>query len=298
MIHFAKTTSKNYRLVQKQILKLISVHLPKFSWSESYEYEEGKLNFSLFIHQKSDVLMSHGAADKNYHWRKDANNPQHFLSHVKGRKHIFVPGPWLKNRIIRSKELAFSEDQVHVVGWPRLDHLINASRVAKKKKNKSVLWAPTHDYVRGGKLSSYPEFQQYIPKLSTKYDVNISVHPRNRKKKLPTGDLLLDSDVVVSDTGTMVYEALALGKQVIFPDWIVLEPILNFMPNCAERVIFEARHGLHASSIEEMIEMIEVNTKIDEQAEKFFDSYLPSTTHGRSGKIIAEKLLELDSSTI
>ena len=49
------------------------------------------------------------------------------------------------------------------------------------------------------------------------FDFEVSLHPRNRKDKRPTTYGILDCDYVISDFGTMVYEAWALGKPVIFP---------------------------------------------------------------------------------
>ncbi|MGH1354057.1 MAG: CDP-glycerol glycerophosphotransferase family protein [Thalassovita sp.] len=303
MIHFNKTNSKNYAQVQTQILGSISKHFPEGGWSESFEYEEGKLNFSLFINQKSDVLMSHGAADKNYHWRKDPDVEGGRLNHSLERKHLFVPGPWLKRRIVESAHLDFNEDQVHAIGWPRLDQLIEDQKALEADQvegaQKKVLWAPTHDFARRGKkqvsLSSYPKFEKFIPKLEKHYSVSTSLHPRNRKEKNPTVHSLVESDVVITDFGTMVYEAVALGKQVIYPDWIVGEPITRHLKNSAENAIFKEQFGLHANSFKEMRAMIDSEQKIDERSQAFFDDFLPPETYGVSGKLIADTLMQIDS---
>jgi hypothetical protein len=304
VIHFKLTTSRNYKGVQDQLLGLIKKHLPAAAWTESEQYRKGALNFSLFIEQKSDVLMSHGAADKNYHFRKGKNGRGAArLNHTLGRKHLLVPGPWLKRRITSSKVLAFSAAQVHVVGWPRLDllfeeldaHEKSLSQVAGQCR-KRILWAPTHDYYRQGtddvSLSSYPEFEDYLPKLSERFDVGVSIHPRNRSDKTPTQSSLVEADVVISDFGTMVYEAIALGKQVIFPSWIIGDRIRQHLKHSAEHRIYSEKLGLHAESFEHLLEMIDAGTKLDARSREFFDDFLPPATYRRSGQLIADFLLK------
>lgn len=302
MIHFNLTDSRNYHSVQNQLLDLIKVHLPEGAWTEGHGYVDGKLNFSLFIHQKSDVLMSHGAADKNYHFRKDPEDKTLRLSHTLGRTDLLVPGPWMKRRLSKSRHLNFDENSVHIVGWPRLDPFFNNRRPAAEDpapqpRRKRILWAPTHDFIKPGpeegRLSSYPDFQPFFDKLSETYDAAVSLHPRNRKEKTPTGMALMDADVVVTDFGTMVYEAVALGKQVIFPHWLIGERLKTYITNSAENVIFQKEFGLHAHSFDEMRDMIESGRQMDERARAFFEDYLPPETYGKSGKMIADVLLHL-----
>jgi pyruvyltransferase len=91
----------------------------------------------------------------------------------------------------------------------------------------------------------------------------------------------------------MVYEAVALGKQVIFPSWIIRERILKYVRSSAEYEIFRRKLGHHADSVEHMIDIIERQIDISPKSREFFEDYLPANTIGRSGKSIADKLLEL-----
>src|SRR5690606_34497442 len=110
--------------------------------------------------------------------------------------HVFVPGEWLKRRLVASKRLSLTADRVHAVGWPRLDTLLKLQAQSPLPpaagRRKRILWAPTHDYARRGdahvSLSSYPEFEEYIPVLEKHFDVQVSLHPRNRRDKVPTVD--------------------------------------------------------------------------------------------------------------
>lgn len=302
-INFVLNESKNYLGVQNRILSEIKRHLPEGSWRESSsEYIEGCLNFTLFIAKEADVLMSHGVADKNYHWKRDRQSRRY--NQVRRRSHLLVPGNWLKNRIVASKSIDFGESQVHTVGWPRLDTLLKmaeeksvAGRAPVSSRRPKVLWAPTHDFKKKGKervtTSSYPEFQKYLPMLEERFDVEVSVHPRNRASKKPTEEQLIDADYVVSDFGTIVYEAWTLGKPVIFPHWIIGEKIIKYLGRSAEAQIFRDGIGLHAMSISELMKMISGSPVVDDQVKAFMADYLEPAYMGRSGKRTAQVLMEL-----
>jgi hypothetical protein len=63
---------------------------------------------------------------------------------------------------------------------------------------------------------------------------------------------------VISDFGTMVYEAWALGKPVIFPRWAMdVETLINRNPLSAESYIYRNRIGLHPESLEELQEILD-----------------------------------------
>lgn len=298
-INFVRTPSKNYAQVQSQILGLIQAHLPAGSFSETEGVaRDGRLNFTLFIHQPADVVMSHGVADKNYFFRKDEEGAR-----IANRlRHVFVPGQWLKRRLVASKRLELAEHQVHAVGWPRLDGLLElqAQRPQEPRDGRRlrVLWAPTHDYARRGdeqvSLSSYPGFEPHLALLEQKFDVQVSLHPRNRRDKVPTVDKLLWADYVISDFGTMVYEAWALGKPVIFPDWVIRDPILAYLPaGSAERHIFSEGIGLHPSSPDELMDMISSGAGICAATEAFLHEYLAPEYTGCSARRTATLLAEL-----
>jgi len=47
-------------------------------------------------------------------------------------------------------DLKFRPDQIHTVGWPRLDTLREVPRSLPRNSRPRILWAPTHDYVKRG----------------------------------------------------------------------------------------------------------------------------------------------------
>lgn len=302
MINFLRTPTANYALVQEHILGLIKAHLKPEEYTETIgERAQDALNFSLFIDARPDVLMSHGIADKNYFWRKDQEGKRI----VDGIKHCLVPGRWLHSRIVKHKALNHTKKTVHRVGWPRLDELFRLqveydAKTKEKGARPRVLWAPTHDYARRGAdlvtMSSYPGFLECLPLLEKHADVMTSLHPRNRKEKRPTMEQLIEADVVISDFGTMVYEAWALAKPVIFPDWIVRAHILEFLKRgVTEKYIYEENIGIHTNSIDELIDAVHTQEKPDQKTLAFVDDYIDPKYKGTSAARIAKVLRKLDA---
>ncbi|WP_177172746.1 CatB-related O-acetyltransferase [Loktanella sp. DSM 29012] len=143
-------------------------------------------------------------------------------------------------------------------------------------------------------MSSYPGFEPYAEKLAETYDVEVSLHPRNRTQKRPTDDALIDCDIVITDFGTMVYEAIALGKHVIFPSWLIADEMLRRMnPDSAEFKIFDQRIGMHADSFEHLQELVAQCAGTTPTPHPFYADFLDPNTFGRSGKVIARKLMKL-----
>jgi hypothetical protein len=292
--------------VQEQIFATITKYLPEDAYTTNVNLRrEEALNFGLFRRRLTDVLMSHGAADKNY-----------FVSKVHGEpvanyyKHVFVPGKWLKRRLMKNKDVLLGEDQIHVVGWPRLDALLEMQRKhdagkapdAGKPRRKKILWAPTHDWARrevegGGEeqvsLSSYPDFLEFVPELEKHFDVETSLHPRNREDKKPTAEKLVEADYVIADLGTMVYEAWSLGKPVLFPHWILGPRLAEHRRKSAEAQLLKNRIGYHPDSFSEMLEMLHSDLALSPEVTAFRDDYISPKYRGRSGERVATLLLEL-----
>ncbi|WP_434566499.1 CDP-glycerol glycerophosphotransferase family protein [Vibrio chagasii] len=297
-VNFKKNLNKSYQKVQKSISHPIAIHLDKKNFLSTSLYHPKCINFTYFIRQEADVLMSHGVADKNYLSMKDTDGRM-----INKFEHIFVPGPWLKKKLLSLDGVKLSPEQIHVVGWPRLDVLLAQRKLYLKKSNvtekkMNVLWAPTHDYRKRGaekeSTSSYPKFEEYTVEMSQKYHYTVALHPRNRKSKAATESSLSEADFVVSDFGTMVYEAWALGIPVIFPRWILKDRVIKYVKGSAEAYIFENNIGLHADSIEDVHRFISEGKPVGEDVKEFMQEYLPSEYLGQSGRLIAEKLSDIN----
>ncbi len=295
-IHFVLDDGPSYQAVQSQLLDLIESHLPDPK-PDRGSYRQGALNFTLFILQRADVVMSHGAADKNYLWTQDSRGRR-----VANRfSDLLVPGDFLRRRLVDSPTVEHGQDRVHTVGWPRLDVLLadlpERARSSGRATRPRVLWAPTHNKRKRGatsrSTSSFPAFGDYLEVLSRFATVDVSVHPRNRDDRTPTGASLPAADVVVADFGTTVYEAWALGKPVIFPRWLLADRITRFMPEAAESWIFVHRIGYHPESFDEMVDIIRSGPVITPDVSAFLDDYLAREYLGCSSRRVAEVLTEI-----
>jgi CDP-Glycerol:Poly(glycerophosphate) glycerophosphotransferase len=297
MIHFILDKSKNYSVVQYSLLQAIGSFLAPGSFTSAIEKRHPVfLNFALFIRKPADVVMSHGVADKNYFTDIFDDDGELYANRLKS---IFVPGPWLKRKLEVFPGLRVPADRIRVVGWPRLDLLraIQKKRPTPKSSRPRVLWAPTHDARKRGdeqlSTSSYPDFERFLPELERHFEVSVSVHPRNRDEKTPTDTALLDADYVISDFGTLVYEAWALGKPVIFPRWLLGDRIQQYLPGSAEAQLFEQNIGYHPQSIEELIETLHQKPVVSREVDAFMTDYLDNYREGCASQRVAEELKKL-----
>lgn len=297
-VNFIPEPGANYRNIQEDFFRIIGESVGDHT--ESARYRIGAINFSLFIRTAADVMMSHGVADKNYLSLADAEG----LFFAREFQHILVPGPWMRRKLLATPGFPLGEGQIHVVGWPRLDMLLRekefaSARVADPNRRRVVLWAPTHDFVKRGEektsTSTFPAFQECLPALSGEFDVRISVHPRNRPDKETTKGALIDADVVISDFGTMVYEAWALGKPVIFPRWILGDRIQTYLPCSAEAYIMENRIGIHVDSFGQLVDAIRNGCDSAQRSgvDSFMADYLPAELAGNSSARVGHLLREL-----
>ncbi len=328
-INFVWLPGKTYAGVQEQIFSLIEECLPPKSVVHTVgDAVDGALSLSLFIRQgreelklrtPADIVMAHGIADKRYFFIRESGTDRPLVNKY---KYIFVPGAWHVNRLVEGRfrrnpiyQIQLRDDQIRKVGWLRLDPLLAAQSNSVKVPSKKlrVLWAPTHNMVAAkGKNpetaestpSSFPRFHKHKWTMRRKYDYQISVHPRNRKSKVPTGNQLAWADVVVSDFGTMVFEAWALGKPVIFPRWCIdVETLIKRNPLSAEAYIYKNRIGLHPETPREMHQMLKTIRKslVSENVldlrgngvARFVDHYIDPETRGSDAQRTADELVKI-----
>ena len=149
---------------------------------------------------------------------------------------IFVPGEYAYNQILHNA--SEKKDKLHIVGYVKFDTLnLDITRDSRY----TILYAPTWDEGH----SSLAFIGQYIPLLldvpNTRviiklHDLTRSYMPKWEKyfRASPVEyrtenilDLILQSDVVISDSSSCVFEALALGKPVI----AFTNPSMHLVPN-------------------------------------------------------------------
>lgn len=239
-------------------------------------------NLTFFIRQQAEVFLSHSLADRNY-----------LMSHgdegalVKGFQMVLVPGEWTRKALLAQPGLGLTPRRVVAVGHPRIDLLhrlqaLTPARSPVEGGRRRVLWAPAHDRhggPRGGHVSSYPGFIPHLEDLQAHHDVIACLHPRNRKgDKAALTQELVDCDVVISDVSSVIFEAWALGKPVIFPRWIVQDAVIERFGAAAEAHIHRARIGLHADSFDELLEILERGPEIGADVRAFMAQYLVNHT--------------------
>ncbi|CAM5217405.1 CDP-glycerol glycerophosphotransferase family protein [Alishewanella longhuensis] len=287
-------STKNYADVQQQIVNEICRFLPASTTQALDTEQEHAINLSLFIRQKAQVFVGHNLADKNYLWSKTATADR-FINQF---EYVFVPGSWIKKRLLRSKSVTLKPSQIIVAGSPRIDMLKRLQQASSKSASEKlqVLWAPGHDAwkdIDDSVMGSYPSFKGYLDKLAQKFTLTTVLHPRNRKDKSAITDELINADVVISDYSSVIYEAWALGKPVIFPRWLLGDKVLKRAPASAEAYIFSERIGYHPESFEELLDILQNDPEICTRTQQFIDEYIYQDEHLAAAQIIAQHLLDM-----
>ena len=273
-----------YRHALDSLINPIRKHLPESTVTPK-DGIKGALNFCWFICSqgyKPNVFMSHGIGDKNYMIGEK--------SHVNRFDYVFVTGPAFKEKLTRHNTPA---EKIFIVGWPKLDPIFNGEYQRTPSDKIRVLYAPTHNAIQA--VSSYPAFNEYLDKFPADIEVINSPHPCRKDDRMPTTQPLVDADVIIADAGSTIYEAWALGKPVIFPDWLVRDGVLNRFKGAFEAKCYEDNLGYHANSFEHLLELIPeaTNKGLDDKVIGFTEELFPVALRGESGKTIAETLRRL-----
>ena len=236
-----------------------------------------------------DVFMSHGIGDKNY-W---------VAARIAPYPHALVPGPAWKERI----EAGGYQGKVWVVGYTKLDPIFNGEYIRQERTKPYVVWAPTHGYhYRYKGRSSYPQCLELVKEIPEEYETHVALHPASRlqRKQIHNVTLqeLLDADVVIADAGSTLYEAWALGKPVIFPDWICRDDVLaNFDDDHGnlEYQIYDQGIGYHAKDMDHLNSLIDVALRdgMGQREIDFMERIFPKELRGKAGQMAAKALLSI-----
>lgn len=237
-----------------------------------------------------DVFISHGIADKNY-W---------IGGKIEQFNYAFCPGPIWYNRM---RDTGY-KGEIFITGYTKLDPLFQGKIERVERDKPYVVWLPTHGYNNKHKgRSSYPMFLQYIDHISDEYIVSNGMHPTTkmhaRKKQVPTIQELVDADVVIADAGSTLYEAWALGKPVIFPDWICKKDVMSrFSSDNLEYQIYAKEIGYHAKDMKHMNQLIEraLQDGMKDEEKEFINGIFPEHLRGKSGEMAAKALIEIGKS--
>jgi hypothetical protein len=237
----------------------------------------------------NDVFYSHGIGDKNY-WTADR---------IEDYKYAMVPGPAWKDRIMAGG----FQGEVFVVGYTKLDPLFNGQHEKQAREKPLVVWAPSHGYnARHKGRSSYPWCMKHIEEISPEYEAILALHPTTRQNLKMPSDVskqeLIDADVIIADAGSTIYESWALGKPVIFPDWICHKDVLGHFkddPCNFEYRIYKEQIGYHARDMKELNSMIgkALVNGMQQREIEFMEGIFPAELRGISGITAANTLKNL-----
>lgn len=199
------------------------------------------------------VCIFHGMASKG-----QAFSTARREDFVNRRQDYAVPSDYYADLL---RGLGVSEDRIFVAGLTKHDQL-----------ERRVLYAPTHNH----QLSAIPVVTDRIYEVSG-VKVHLHMYTRTSDKRIhekfrsyypvhedreDIADLLGWADTVIGDMGSIVMEALALGKrgiQVVNPRWREFYEAKGISGDELERlpeVHIPRRYGLTVHSAEELLEAV------------------------------------------
>jgi len=254
-------------------------------WSHPQDNNTFDVSFFSDVKQRHGLLIVHGIADKNYR-----NVPG-----IHNFDYIGVSGNqlWIDKLVSKGVD----KSKIVVIGYPKLDPIFqNRNKQINSTGKINVLYAPTHNTQPDNPMSvsSYPRLVPKILNFYSIFNMRTSTHPANETNHdITFGEELEWADVVIADAGSTLYEAWALNIPVVFPDWLVKDNISRNFPGSFEEKIYKEKIGYHANNINHMEELIYQAYKngLDDKTKEFSECILPSSIKGKSGKIIADFLL-------
>lgn len=181
-----------------------------------------------------------------------------------------------------------------VTGFSKLDPFFQGFYNKRQQEDGKpvVLYAPTHAAVEP---SSYPAFVPFLKLFPDDLSVIYSPHPVHKKNCLPALQELADADIVISDCSSIVYEAWALGKPVVFPAWLCSPAVLQTWPDSLVLRVYRNNIGYHASRFSHLIDLVyqAIHEGMKEEEKRFIDELLPPYLRGHSGETAAAALMKL-----
>lgn len=250
----------------------VTVHLEGVRWVKASLPDPDALNVRFWNdpgeYFDAEVFFNHGIADKRY---RDLEPLWPFHA-------IFHSGPWWQRKYIME---GADPSLLWTVGYTKMDPLFQMGPA----QSGHILWAPTWS-------NTYDVLHQQVADALPP-GVVTSGHIFDDPGKVTLRELV-DADVVITDGGSIIYEAWALGKPVVFPDFAVREGDL-IRPGSLEATIYDNLIGYHVQSPEDLAHTIEVARRngITKAEMDLIDDVFPRGLRGKSGKAHADALIEL-----
>jgi len=251
------------------------------------ERVEGALNVSCFTVNKGDVFLYHGLSDKGL---RNASSVWHY-------KYVLVPGPAWYDKMI---EQGMPKEKLFTIGYPSLDSQFTESGelTHDASYDGSLVWAPTHT----NGFTSYPQLGDVLAEIEHKLPftkIEVRPHPFNAPANFTTTEELAHASVVIADMGSTMYESWAMGKPVVFPDWIIKTKgglsIHSLPKDIFEHEIYANNVGRHVQRQGDFVDaLLEAHDcGITKEETEFIDRILPPEYRGRSAQMTADLLLDL-----
>lgn len=279
-INFCVAPNGPYKTIDDAILKPIIDHLPDATMKN--KAMPNAFNIALFTSYKScQAFIPHGIADKNY---RDGPKVSHF-------QYVFVSGPAWVEKLVRQ---GFSREKILIGGYTKLDPIFQGKYTKSPVGSKNrILYAPTHGAVKNISLDG--RFNECLDRLKQFYEVIEAPHPATNSGGNVTMQALVDADIVISDAGSLVYEAWALDKPVVFPSWLLKDGVKKHFPGSFEDQIYREEIGYHAWNITNLLDCVKCAAinGIDRRAVDFIEGIFPQNLRGKSGEVTASILKSL-----
>lgn len=284
--------------LRKQILDAISIASHGgISWIEPGRENAEQLSVSLNPRVSADVLLAFDTADRGVYQQTGPNK----ALLINSFKALLVPGRWHKERLLADKRVSLPPQAIIPVGSPRFDALRALQAEREPSKDGSgrvkVLFAPLHgnwsDSI--GQMSVHDALDPYLPQLHAACDLTVARDPRNLRDKVPLDDALLEADILITDYTSLIYEAWAMGKPVIFPRWLTGDRILRKAAESAEAHIYREYIGHHANDMAELLALVEQGRALDLGAgvDEFMTEFAENFRRDRGLSRTAEVLIDL-----
>lgn len=242
---------------------------------------KGFLTFALGWEEgPADVFMPHGIADKNL---RNAWN-------IQGFRQAIVSGPaWAKKLVSQHR----AWDTIFIGGYPFLDPVFENWPVAAG----SVVWAPTHSNSAVDLDAASAAIQGAMAGLPSLLLV-VSKHPYDQGAGGEYGmsaRQMAAAKVVIADIGSTAYEAMALGKPVVFLDFMHADGQLSWWPGSFEEQIYAEKIGRHVGRPEDLAPALADAVELGPTPHEveFIEQIFPAALRGVSGKVVADRLRQL-----
>lgn len=289
-INFVVNDPSAYESVIQEMIQSVRLYLPDSVISDAAVEDEVNVHFFVpgdwnyrdraCFENGVKVFLPHGISDKGYRTGET----------LKDFDFICVSGPLWVEKLTGE---GIPKEKLFIGGYPKLDEVF-AGRNAQKRltERKRVVYAPTHT---NSWACSYDRLTGDLIKLPDGFEVITSLHPYNSCNHQSSSEHLIHADVVITDTGSLIWEAWALNIPVVFPDWLIKDSLISAWPTTLTSYVYREGIGYHAESLETLLEQVCIAAEqgITDREQRLIERVFPRELRGISGRFTAEHLMRI-----